>query len=138
MKLFSLLMLKNFHSHLSWKLSWTPSHKIMVSIISMNMNKTELPATKWFTIVHCRPWNMVHGSNLNWNRCITRSIGVEPGILILSPVVTARMRLQRSEKCHKKDWEMWKKEESVLEKQGYCGDFWPSDWGPFTKLVFFK
>ena len=78
MKLFSLLMLKNFHSHLSWRLSWTPSHKIMVSIISMNMNKTELPATKWFTIVHCRPWNMVHASNLNWNRCITGSVGVEP------------------------------------------------------------
>ena len=26
---------------------------------------------------------------------------VEPGILILSPVVTARMGLQLSEKCHK-------------------------------------
>ena len=41
-----------------------------VSIISMNLNKTKLPATKGFTIVHCRLWNMVHGSNLNWNRCI--------------------------------------------------------------------
>ena len=28
------------------------------------------PATKGFTIVHCRLWNMVHESNLNWNRCI--------------------------------------------------------------------
>ena len=36
----------------------------------MNVNKTKLPATKGFTIVHCRLWNMVHGSNLNWNRCI--------------------------------------------------------------------
>ena len=42
----------------------------MISIISMNVNKTKLPATKGFTIVHCRLWNMVHGSNLNWNRCI--------------------------------------------------------------------
>ena len=42
----------------------------MVSIISMNLNKTNLPATKGFTIVHCRLWNMVHESNLNWNRCI--------------------------------------------------------------------
>ena len=42
----------------------------MVSIISMNVNKTKLPATKGFTIVHCRLWNMVHGSNLNWNRCM--------------------------------------------------------------------
>ena len=32
---------------------------------------------------------------------IIESVGVEPGILILSPVVTARMGLQRSEKCHK-------------------------------------
>ena len=43
----------------------------MVSIISMNVNKTKLLATKGFTIVHCRLWNMVHGSDLNWNRCIT-------------------------------------------------------------------
>ena len=43
----------------------------MVSITSMNVNKTKLPATKGFTIVHCRLWNMVHGSNLNWNRCIS-------------------------------------------------------------------
>ena len=37
---------------------------------SMNVNKTKLPDPKGFTIVHCRLWNMVHGSNLNWNRCI--------------------------------------------------------------------
>ena len=36
----------------------------------MNVNKTKLPATKGFTTVLCRLWNMVHGSNLNWNRCI--------------------------------------------------------------------
>ena len=36
----------------------------------MNVNKTELPATKGFAIVHCRLWNIVHGSNLKWNRCI--------------------------------------------------------------------
>ena len=53
MKFFSSLMLKNFSSHLTWKLSWTPFHKIMVSIISMNVNKTKLPATKWFTIYKC-------------------------------------------------------------------------------------
>ena len=28
----------------------------MVSIISMNVNKTKLSATKGFTIVHYRPW----------------------------------------------------------------------------------
>ena len=38
----------------------------MVSIISMNVNKTEISATKGFTMVHCRLWNMVHGSNVNW------------------------------------------------------------------------
>ena len=75
MKFFSSLMLKIFSSHLTWKFSWTPSHKIMVSIISMNANKTELPATKGFTMVHCRLWNMVHGSNLNWNRCIFQNLG---------------------------------------------------------------
>ena len=32
---------------------------------------------------------------------ITESGGVEPGILILSLLVTARMGLQWSEKCHK-------------------------------------
>ena len=32
---------------------------------------------------------------------ITESVGVEPGILILFPVVTATMGLQWSEKCHK-------------------------------------
>ena len=32
---------------------------------------------------------------------ITESVGVEPGIVILSPVVTSRMGLQRSEKCQK-------------------------------------
>ena len=46
----------------------------MVFIISMNVNKTELSATKGFTIVHCRLWNMVQGSNLNWNRCICSSL----------------------------------------------------------------
>ena len=34
----------------------------MVSIISMNVNKTKIPATKGFTfIADCRLWNMVHG-----------------------------------------------------------------------------
>ena len=33
--------------------------------------------------------------------CITRSVRVEPGILILSPLVTAIIGLQRSEKCLK-------------------------------------
>ena len=42
----------------------------MVSIISMNVNKIKLLLTKGFTIVHRRLWKMVHGSNLNWNRCI--------------------------------------------------------------------
>ena len=44
----------------------------MVSIISTNVNKTELVATKGFTMVCCRAWNIVHRSNLNWNRCIHR------------------------------------------------------------------
>ena len=34
----------------------------MVSIISINVDKTELPATKGFTIVHCRLWNINHAS----------------------------------------------------------------------------
>jgi len=36
----------------------------------MNVNTTKLPTTKGFTMMQCRLWNMVHGSNLNWNRCI--------------------------------------------------------------------
>ena len=43
MKFFSSLLLKNFSCHLTWNLTWMPFHK-MVSIISMNMNKTKLPA----------------------------------------------------------------------------------------------
>ena len=65
MKFFSSLLLKNFSSHLTWKLSQVIAFSQMVSIISMNVNKTKLPATKGFTIVHCRLWNMVHGSNIN-------------------------------------------------------------------------
>ena len=34
----------------------------MISIISINVNKTEIPATKGFTIVHCRLWNINHTS----------------------------------------------------------------------------
>ena len=37
----------------------------MVLIVSRNVNNTELPATKGFTIVHCRPWKQI-----NCNRCI--------------------------------------------------------------------
>ena len=69
-EIFSSVMLKNFSSHWTWKLSW----KFNVSIISMNVNKIKLPATKGFTIVQCRLWNMVHGSILNWNRCISNSL----------------------------------------------------------------
>ena len=71
MKFFSSLMPKNYSSHFDLKalLNAFPQ-KLMVSIISMNVNKVELPVTKGFTIVHCRLWKMVHGSNLNWNRCI--------------------------------------------------------------------
>ena len=47
-----------------------------------------------------------------------------PRILILSPVVNARMGLQRSEKImSQRDWEVWKMEELELEKQTYCGDW---------------
>ena len=62
MKFFSSLMLKNnyFNSHLTWKLSRTPSHKCMVSIISINLNKTKLPLTKGFT--HSGLQAMKHGS----------------------------------------------------------------------------
>ena len=42
----------------------------MVSIISMNLTSRN----KRVTIVHRRLWNMVHGSNLDWNRCINRQI----------------------------------------------------------------
>ena len=37
----------------------------MVPIVSRNVNNTELPATKGFTIVHCRPWKQI-----NCNRCV--------------------------------------------------------------------
>ena len=37
---------------------------------------------KGFTIVHCRLWNMVHGSNLNWNRCI-RSVCFDGPLLCI-------------------------------------------------------
>ena len=78
MKFFSSLMLKNFSSHLTWKLSWTPFHKWPPLFQwtrtgradKRPVNKIKLPATKGFTIVHCRLWNMVHRSNLNWNRRI--------------------------------------------------------------------
>ena len=60
----------NFHSHLSWKFSWMPSHKWSPLFQWTCMNKGELPTTKGSTIVHCRPRDMVHGSNLNWNRCM--------------------------------------------------------------------
>ena len=55
MKFFSSLMPKNYSSHFDLKalLNAFPQ-KLMVSIISMNVNKVELPVTKGFTIVHCR------------------------------------------------------------------------------------
>ena len=42
----------------------------MVSIISMNVNKTINFPLHRFIIVQWRLWNTVHGSNLNWNRCM--------------------------------------------------------------------
>ena len=77
------LTVNNLRSHLSWKLSQTPSHRLltlfnnffkMVSIISINMNKTELPATKGFTIVHCRLWNINHASCFTGATLITQRI----------------------------------------------------------------
>ena len=62
-------MLKNFSSHLTWKLSWTPFHK-WSPLFQGTWTRLSFPLQNWFTMVHCRLWNMVHGSNLNWNRCI--------------------------------------------------------------------
>ena len=62
-------------------------------------------------------WFRVHGLF-----SVTGSVGVEPRILILSPLVTARMGLQRSEKMYQ-GIERCKKEELVLEKQAKCGDW---------------
>ena len=47
-------MLKNFWQPFELK-ALLNAFSQMVSIISMNVNKTELSATKGFTIVHCRP-----------------------------------------------------------------------------------
>ena len=69
-KFFSSLMLKNFSSHLTWKLSWTPFHK-WSPLFQETWTRLSFPLQNWFTIVHCRLWNMVHGNNLNWNRCIS-------------------------------------------------------------------
>ena len=78
------LTVNNFRSPLSWKLSRTPSHRLltlcnnffkMVSIISINVNKTELPATKGFTTVHCRLWNINHASCFTGATLITERIG---------------------------------------------------------------
>ena len=58
MKFFSSLMVKKFSSHLTWKLSWTLFHKWS-------------PLYQWMsTRLNYPLWNMVHGSKLNWNRCI--------------------------------------------------------------------
>ena len=49
--------------------------------------------------------------------------GVDPGLLILFPVVTARMGCNglKNFSKGKRDWEMWKKEELVQEKQAKWG-----------------
>ena len=62
-------MLKSFSSHLTWKLSWTPFHK-WSPLFQGTWTRLSFPLQNWFTMVHCRLWNMVYGSNLNWNRCI--------------------------------------------------------------------
>ena len=51
MKFFSSLMLKNFSSHLTWKLSWTPSYK-MVSDPLFQWMWTRLN----FPLQNCLPW----------------------------------------------------------------------------------
>ena len=48
----------------------------------MKVNKTKLPATKGFTIVHCSLWNIVHGSNLYWNRRILPSVDQQCSAII--------------------------------------------------------
>ena len=59
----------------------------MVSIISINVNKTKLPTTKGFTIEHCRLWKMVHGGNLNWNRRIKMLLVRARGFVALRYVI---------------------------------------------------
>ena len=63
MKFLSSLTLKNFSSYLTWKLSWTPSYK-WSPLFQGKWTRLKLPATKGFTIVHCRLWNIVRGSNV--------------------------------------------------------------------------
>ena len=55
MKFFSSLMLKNFLTEPFDLKALLNAFSHMGSIISMNVSKTELPATKGFTIVQCRP-----------------------------------------------------------------------------------
>ena len=50
----------------------------------MNVNKTKLPAAKGITIVHCRLWNMVQGSNLNW---------IEIGVWVAHKPITTLQQL---------------------------------------------
>ena len=61
----------------------------------------EFYSTPYGNFLHSFRGDLISCAPLVSRDCIFESVGVEPGILILSPVVTARMGLQRSEKCHK-------------------------------------
>ena len=94
----------------------------------MNVNKTKLPATKGFTIVHCRLWNMVDGSNFNWNRCIrilervqsskTLQSSSNPRFTISAsyqqsptdkwPGILRNNKSWNSELCRERMWESWR------------------------------
>ena len=89
MKFFRSLSLKNLRNHLSWKLSWRPSQNVFLNDAWTPLFQRTLLATKRFTIVHCRLWNMdhpslitIHWSNLNWNGCIHEISAVLMGIVI--------------------------------------------------------
>ena len=57
-----------FSSHLTWKLSWTPLHK-WSPLFQWTWTGLNFPLQKGLPqYMHCRLWNIVHGSNLNWSR----------------------------------------------------------------------
>ena len=73
MKFFSSHMLKNFGSHLTWELSWTPFHK-WSPLFQWTWARLTFRYKRVYHHSALQARNMVHGSNLNWNRCILRNI----------------------------------------------------------------
>ena len=89
---FSSLTLKNLRNHLNWKLSWTPSHRLltlsntffkwlMVSIISLN-------TSRYKRVYHSALQAIAkHGS------CLTGATLIEIGVYIFTVVVLLRLTI---------------------------------------------